>query len=109
MVVKAQLLYGVHLFGFTQAHRKRLSAFQFKGLHKILGLKTTDMDRTNSNVKVFRLANEAIRRETRQATRAKHAIRNSEGMKPAGSVRRKPVIVDDHLRYVHSHPPQTHH
>ena len=71
MIVKAQLLYGLHLIALTKAQKQRINAFQFKGLRKILNLKTTYIDRTLSNDRVFAIANETIIRDTKQATRAK--------------------------------------
>eukprot|EP00975_Prorocentrum_lima_P043373 9103968-Prorocentrum_lima.AAC.1 len=42
----------------NKEHRDTLRTFQLKGLRKILRLKTTFIDRSNTNDKVFRLANE---------------------------------------------------
>ena len=45
--------------------KKRIDAFQLKGLRQILKLKTTFIDRRNTNERVFELANKAINEGTK--------------------------------------------
>jgi len=56
-VIRSQLVYGLESISLTQATINRINTFQLKGLRKILGLKTTFVERANSNKIVFELAN----------------------------------------------------
>ena len=53
-----QLLYGLESAQLNESVKKRLDTFQLRGLRKILGMKTTFIDRSNTNEEVFRRANE---------------------------------------------------
>ena len=56
-VVRAKLVYGLDTVAIPPNLMAKLNVFQLKGLRKILGLKTTFIDRANSNKEVFRQAN----------------------------------------------------
>ena len=45
--------------------RSNIDSFQLKGLRQILHLKTTYIDRDNSNAKVFELANKELNRNSK--------------------------------------------
>ena len=51
--------------------QKRIDAFQLKGLRQILKLKTTFVDRRNTNERVFELANKAINTGAKKKTQIK--------------------------------------
>jgi hypothetical protein len=56
-VIRAKLVYGLDTVAIPPNLMAKLNVFQLKGLRKILGLKTTFIDRANSNKEVFRQAN----------------------------------------------------
>ena len=56
-VVRAKLVYGLETIQLPKFLVSKLHTFQLKGLRKILKLKTTFVDRTNTNTKVFDMAN----------------------------------------------------
>ena len=77
-------MYGLHLIPLTQAQRKRINAFHLKGLRRILNLKTTYIDRTNTNQRVYDLSNKAIRRDHQDKQRQRKKNHpNPETFKPA--------------------------
>eukprot|EP00975_Prorocentrum_lima_P058079 12181543-Prorocentrum_lima.AAC.1 len=63
-VVRSKLLYGLESLQFTQCQMQMLDTFQLKGLRKILRMKTTFCDRSNTNDAVFQRANAAVRHGT---------------------------------------------
>ena len=63
-VIRSKLLYGIDSAQLTPSHQRRIEVFQLKGLRKILKMKTTFVERSNSNDEVFRRANEEIQNET---------------------------------------------
>ena len=63
-VIRAELLYGLDSAQLTPSQQKRIEVFQLKGLRKILNMKTTYVERNNTNAEVFRKANELIQNQT---------------------------------------------
>ena len=59
-VIKSKLLYGLETLEIPSAQMSRLEAFHLKGLRKILDMKTTFINRANTNQEVFRRANMAL-------------------------------------------------
>ena len=59
-VVRSKLLYGLDTAMLTPSLLKKLDTFQLKGLRKILHMKTTFVDRQNTNARVFEKANAAL-------------------------------------------------
>lgn len=59
MVIRAKLVYGLDTLMVLPSHEKLLQSFQLKGLRQILKLKTTFVDRRNTNEFVFKCANKA--------------------------------------------------
>ena len=70
-VIRAKLLYGLDSAQLTPSQQRRIEVFQLKGLRNILKMKTTYVERNNSNAEVFRRANEHIRNETPQGKEPK--------------------------------------
>jgi len=60
-----KLVYGFETATMNDNAKKRIDAFQLKGLRQILKLKTTFIDRRNTNERVFELANKAINEGTK--------------------------------------------
>ena len=63
-VIISKLLYGLETIEPTEHVANMLNTFQLKGLRKILKLKTTFIDRNNTNEFVYNLANERIQSPT---------------------------------------------
>ena len=59
-VVRSKLVYGLESLQLTEGAIRRLDTFQLKGLRKILRLRTTYIERANSNDDVFRKAENAL-------------------------------------------------
>lgn len=57
-VIKGKLLYNLETVSLTQSLRKKLEAFQLRGLRQILKIPTTFVDRRWTNTKVFELASQ---------------------------------------------------
>ena len=57
-IVRSKLMYGLESAQLNDSIKKRLDAFQLKGLRKILQIQTTYMDRSNTNEYVHRRAEE---------------------------------------------------
>ena len=55
-VVKSKLLYGLDTAMLSDAALRKINGFQLKGLRKILKLKTTFVERTNTNAFVYQTA-----------------------------------------------------
>lgn len=56
-VIRSKLVYGLESVMLTNSLRNKLNVLQLKGLRKILGIKTTYVERSNTNQKVFDTAN----------------------------------------------------
>ena len=76
-VIKTKLMYGLYLIALTQAQQRRKNAIPNKGYRKILGLKTTYIDRRNSVEFIFQRANALVRTETAQEHRARAEARKA--------------------------------
>ena len=59
-VVRAKLLYGLESAQLSDTHVAKLNTFQLKGLRKILHMKTTFVERANTNQLVIQKANETL-------------------------------------------------
>jgi hypothetical protein len=59
-IIRSKLVYGLETIYLTSAQNTRINAFQLKGLRRILHLKTTFIDRNNTNEFVVQKANEAL-------------------------------------------------
>ena len=59
MVIRGRLIYGLDSMMLLDSHLALLRAFQLKVLRQILKLKTTFIDRRNTNELVFDRANQA--------------------------------------------------
>jgi hypothetical protein len=60
-VIRAKLLYGLESLQLTDAKLKKLDTFQYRAIRKILGVPSTYIDRTFSNVKLLQIANDIIK------------------------------------------------
>ena len=93
-VLRSKLLYGLESAQLNPAVVKRLETFQLKVLRKILQMKTTFVERANTNKLVFDKANEIIKDE-REGKKEKQVISFIEAykkqkMKRALRIIRKP-------------------
>ena len=62
-VIRAKVLYGLDSAQLNEPHLKRLDFFQLKIFRKILKLKTTYIDRSNTNQKTQQQINEEIQKD----------------------------------------------
>ena len=62
-VIRSKLLYGLETAMLTDSAQRRLNVFQLKGLRKILKMKTTFVERANTNERVILKANAALEHE----------------------------------------------
>ena len=62
-VIRAKLLYGLDSAQLNEPQLKRLDIFQLKVIRKILQLKTTYINRQNTNEEVYRQANQKLEEE----------------------------------------------
>ena len=69
-VIRTKLVYGLESVQLNDSLKSRIDAFQLKGLRQILKMRTTYVDRANSNTVVFQKANDTINswRERQQLT-----------------------------------------
>ena len=79
-VLRAKLMYGLDSIQLTQATIRKLDTFQLKGLRKILGLKTTYVNKHNTNERVYQAANTKMEQQSRRGTppRGKKVIKLSQ-------------------------------
>ena len=52
-IIKTKLFYGLETLVLLPAHKQQLDAFYLRGLRQIMGMKTTFIDRTNTNKRVY--------------------------------------------------------
>ena len=52
-IIKTKLLYGLETLVLLPAHKRQPDAFYLRGLRQIMGMKTTFIDRTNTNERVY--------------------------------------------------------
>ena len=62
-VVRSKLLYGLDSAQLNEQDKNRLDTFHLKAIRKILKMKTTFIDRRNTNLKVYRDANTLLQQE----------------------------------------------
>ena len=62
-VIRSKLMYGLETTALNSSCLKRLDAFQMKGLRKIVGAKSTYIDRSAANAKVMEMAQAEANRE----------------------------------------------
>ena len=65
-VVSAKLLYGLDSAQLSTAQQNKLEIFHLKGLRKILRMKTTYVDRSNTNRHIIDQANSKIHQQTEE-------------------------------------------
>ena len=61
-IIRSRLMYGLESVVFSESHVRKLDVFQLKGLHKILKLPTTFINREATNAFVYAEANKEIQR-----------------------------------------------
>lgn len=66
-VIKSKLSYGLESLKMKQSVKEKLDRFHLKGLRKILKMKTTYVNRNNTNIEELRRANFKIAMERYQA------------------------------------------
>ena len=76
-VIQTKLVYALESVQINDAIQSKLDVFQLKGLRQILKIKTTYVDRTNTNEQVFEKANAEIQRDNRAATQTRSIIKMS--------------------------------
>ena len=59
-IIRSKLLYGLESEQLKSENMHKLDVFQLKGLRKILKITTTFVDRTNTNERVYELANRSL-------------------------------------------------
>jgi hypothetical protein len=62
-VIRSKLLYGLDAVNLKEPEKKRLDAFQLKGLRKIMHMQTTFVNRQNTNQKVYETVNNKLEEE----------------------------------------------
>ena len=60
-ILRAKLVYGMETLNMTQKMKNSLRVFHLKGLRQILKIKTTFINRHNTNERVFRWANQVYK------------------------------------------------
>ena len=65
-IVRTKLTYALHTIALTEPQKSKLRAFQLKGLRKVLGVKTTYINRRNTNNRVYQLAESVLNDEHRE-------------------------------------------
>ena len=58
-IIRSKLLYGLETIHLTQSLAKKLDAFQYRGLRKIMGMSPTFINRANTNRKLLEAASAA--------------------------------------------------
>jgi hypothetical protein len=91
-VIKSKLLYGLETTELPKSCKKRLDAFQIKGLRRILGQKHSYWDRSATNAKILELATEEAYRKGNAKHIAKNAERKIELFSSAYKKRRKKLL-----------------
>ena len=74
-VIRSKVLYGLESAHVEDSDIKILEVFQLKVLRKILKMKTTFVDRANTNQKVFETANRKIREGTDMKKKTKLVLK----------------------------------
>ena len=64
-IIKSKLLYGLESAPMNESTKHELDIFQLKGLRKILGIKTTFVDKTQDNKTIYRKVQQHIHENTK--------------------------------------------
>ena len=91
-VIKSKLLYGLETTELPKSCKKRLDAFQIKGLRKILGFNHTNWDRTPTNKKILETATEEAYRKGNPKANARNANKHIELFSNAYKKSRKKLL-----------------
>ena len=65
-VIRSKLIYALQTVYVSKAMRSKLNAFQNRGIRKILGWKSTYIERENTNAKLHKAANQILKQGNRQ-------------------------------------------
>ena len=71
-VIRSKVLYGLESAHLYDADLRNLETFQLKGLRKLLGLKTTYVNRESTNALIYKEANKKMS-EIERKGRKKHS------------------------------------
>ena len=67
-------MYGLESAQLNDTAKRRIDAFQLKGLRKILNLKTTYVDRNNTNQRVYEQAQEKVNEGLTEGSKSRKTI-----------------------------------
>ena len=81
-VLRSKVLYGMESAQLNEPELKRLETFQLKALRKVLKMKTTYIDRNNTNIKVYQEANKKLA-ELPEFIKKKHKVKEITTFKQA--------------------------
>ena len=102
-VIKSKLLYNLETVFLTQSLRKKLEAFQLRGLRQILKIPTTFIDRRWTNARVYELASQtAYPQDPNRSVRPITVDLDERRIRLAGHILRAPNT--DPLRQVTYEP-----
>ena len=88
-IIKTKLIYALHTVALTEPQKSKLRAFQLKGLRKVLGVKTTYVNRRNTNNRVYQLAESVLNDEYKEEHRENETKRQEEAkVEESGQVQR---------------------
>ena len=71
-IIRSKLLYGLESAPMNESTKHELDIFQLKGLRKILGIKTTFVDRAQDNRTIYKKAQNHIKNETAENKATRH-------------------------------------
>eukprot|EP00969_Alexandrium_andersonii_P019649 857513-Alexandrium_andersonii.AAC.1 len=77
-VIRSKLVYGLESMQLNDTALKKMDVFQLKGLRKVLGMKTTFVNRANSNREVFRRAEAELNRGRPEGAKWKRIMKLSD-------------------------------
>ena len=89
-VCVSKLLYGLEALQPTDSTAALLDTFHLKGLRKILNMRTTYIDRSNTNQEVHRRANEALGNSEGECIRPLSKVLQEKRRKLLGHIIRRP-------------------
>ncbi len=72
--IQTKLVYGLHTIALTDAMVSKLNAFQLRGYRQIMKIKTTFVDRANTNVEVYKQVEEELNRVAKRSRPKKQRI-----------------------------------
>jgi len=73
-IIKSKTLYGLESAHLKETDLRKLEVFHLKALRKVLKMKTTFVDRADTNKKVYEKANQKILENTRRKKKTKLVI-----------------------------------